>query len=610
MRGPSPESRGDGHLQGYLSRRRDTIAAMDAAARREALKEVYQEARGCVRCPLSQTRNTVVFGSGNADADLMFVGEAPGRREDEGGLPFIGQAGKLLDKLLAEAGLVRDDVFIANVLKCLRYNALVQLGDGSWERIGRLVRSRYDGTVMSVTASGELVPRRVTGWHATPLAGRSVYRLTYRSAKNAGASRSCIQLTGDHPVLTERGYLPVEELRSDDRISTGQGLSALAWDVACGTLLGDGSISSGRAALTMSHSLKQAEYADWKMKWLRELEPRRQELLVAAAAGGAASYGVVQLRTLAHRAVGVLRSDFYRPRKVVPRWLAERLNPRMLAVWFMDDGYTRIRPTRQPLAEIATVSFSDEDLQVLLRGLSRLGLSAKASRSRLYFDVAATRMLSEMIAPYVPPGMRYKLHPAVEASIPFDPGRFERGSVRALYDEVEVEDITERHGRDQTFFCIDVEETHNFVTAGGVVHNCRPPDNRDPHPHEIEACRPYLLRQIELIEPRVICTLGNFATKLLRDDPTGIRRVHGQAEVRTLGARAVRLYPIFHPAAALYSPQLVETLREDFRALPALLAQPAPEQPAALEPVPEPEAQEAATPAEPEPAPASQLGLF
>ena len=86
--------------------------------RRELLKAVYDEAMGCVRCPLSETRTTVVFGAGNANADLMFVGEAPGASEDKQGLPFVGQAGKLLDKLLNESGLERADVFVCNVLKC------------------------------------------------------------------------------------------------------------------------------------------------------------------------------------------------------------------------------------------------------------------------------------------------------------------------------------------------------------------------------------------------------------------------------------------------------------------------------------------------------------
>jgi uracil-DNA glycosylase len=108
---------------------------------------------------------------------------------------------------------------------------------------------------------------------------------------------------------------------------------------------------------------------------------------------------------------------------------------------------------------------------------------------------------------------------------------------------------------------------------------CRPPGNRDPLPIEIENCQEYLLRQVELIQPTVICTLGNFSTKLLRGDPTGITRLHGQPEVLTLGRRAVRLYPIFHPAAALYTPANVEVLRRDFARLPELLALGPPPQP-------------------------------
>jgi uracil-DNA glycosylase family 4 len=118
---------------------------------------------------------------------------------------------------------------------------------------------------------------------------------------------------------------------------------------------------------------------------------------------------------------------------------------------------------------------------------------------------------------------------------------------------------------------------------------CRPPNNRDPHPNEIESCNEYLRRQVELIQPTVICTLGNFSTKLLRGENTGISRLHGQAEVRTIGARAIRLYPLYHPAAALYTPSTLEVLRADFQRIPELLAQGPPEQPDVEdEEVPEP----------------------
>ena len=109
---------------------------------------------------------------------------------------------------------------------------------------------------------------------------------------------------------------------------------------------------------------------------------------------------------------------------------------------------------------------------------------------------------------------------------------------------------------------------------------CRPPENRDPTPDEIETCRPYLERQVELIEPRVICTLGNFATKLLTGSPQGITRVHGVPQERELGTRTVQLFPIFHPAAGLRTPAVKEQLREDFAKLPALLSEPVEQEPA------------------------------
>jgi uracil-DNA glycosylase family 4 len=161
---------------------------------------------------------------------------------------------------------------------------------------------------------------------------------------------------------------------------------------------------------------------------------------------------------------------------------------------------------------------------------------------------------------------------------------------------------------DQLLGEIGLERKDVFVAN---TLKCRPPGNRDPLPIEIENCQDYLLRQVELIQPAVICTLGNFSTKLLRGDPTGITRLHGQPEVRVIGARAVRLYPIYHPAAALYTPRMLDTLREDFARLPELLALGPPEQPEPVE-IPEPQAAAQATQvqAAQEDPTADQLGLF
>jgi uracil-DNA glycosylase family 4 len=115
---------------------------------------------------------------------------------------------------------------------------------------------------------------------------------------------------------------------------------------------------------------------------------------------------------------------------------------------------------------------------------------------------------------------------------------------------------------------IGIERSDVFITN---VICCRPPGNRDPLPEEIEVCKPYLYKKIELIEPKIICTLGNFATKLLTGNPTGITRVHGTAQEREVAGRLVLLFPLFHPAAALRTDAVKQLLREDIGKLPALL---------------------------------------
>ena len=149
------------------------------------------------------------------------------------------------------------------------------------------------------------------------------------------------------------------------------------------------------------------------------------------------------------------------------------------------------------------------------------------------------------------------------------------------------------------------------------VLKCRPPGNRDPAPAEIRECEPHLFRQISLIRPRMVCTLGNFATKLLSGRPDGISRVHGHELPIEVAGHRLLLYPLFHPAAALYTRAMLSTLEEDFARIPALLGgmAPVPAAPApaeeALEPEPDPPAPLPVTvAAAPDPAAAEQLGLF
>jgi len=165
------------------------------------------------------------------------------------------------------------------------------------------------------------------------------------------------------------------------------------------------------------------------------------------------------------------------------------------------------------------------------------------------------------------------------------------GEAPGFYEDQQGVPFVGRAGKllDQLLIEIGLERSDSFVTN---VTKCRPPDNRDPLPDEIEVCKPYLFRQIELIEPKLVCTLGNFSLKLLTRSNTGITRVHGVPQVHELGGRRVKLYPLFHPAAALRGSAVLDQLREDMGRLPGLLAEPALDQPEAP------------------PDPASQLDLF
>jgi len=140
---------------------------------------------------------------------------------------------------------------------------------------------------------------------------------------------------------------------------------------------------------------------------------------------------------------------------------------------------------------------------------------------------------------------------------------------------------------------IGLDRTQVYVCN---VLKCRPPGNRDPVPDEKEACEPYLFRQVELIRPKVVATLGNHATKQLSGKDIGITRVHGQEQQLKVGSLDVLLYPLYHPAAALYTPRMLEVLESDFRRLPELLGR-------ATKPEPEQAPLIAAEPA-------VQLGLF
>ncbi|MBY0247767.1 MAG: uracil-DNA glycosylase [Nitrospiraceae bacterium] len=99
------------------------------------------------------------------------------------------------------------------------------------------------------------------------------------------------------------------------------------------------------------------------------------------------------------------------------------------------------------------------------------------------------------------------------------------------------------------------------------VIKCRPPDNRDPEPDEVDTCKPFLMQQIQMIRPKLVCTLGNWATQTLLERKVGITKVKAQA----FYMKDFVLFPLLHPAAALHQGNLLDTLKEDFKKLKEFL---------------------------------------
>lgn len=325
------------------------------------LTQLATHCRSCDRCGLSTHRTHVVVSRGNPKADILIVGEGPGQQEDETGQPFVGRSGQLLEQILASVNLnTQEDVYIANVVKCLTGDTLIATELG-YRPLRWIVETRWAGRVLSVDDQRQLVWRSVTHWYTSPLAGRWLYRVSFVDQPHGYTA------TGDHPVLTRRGWIPVDELTAGDRVATGL--------------------------------------------------PQRRPVL-------------------AGRGCDRPEGDFH-------DYLGQ--------------------PT----------------------------------------DWAPVK--KELLTP--------------QAS-------------------------------DTPVYCIDVAETANFVTLAGVVHNCRPPGNRTPLPAEVEACRPYLLEQIRLVDPKIILFAGATAMKALTGMKKPITKIRGQ----WLDWNGRHCMALFHPAYLLRNP--------------------------------------------------------
>ncbi len=171
-----------------------------AVAGANTLKELEQAIQGCLKCPLGPGRLRFVFGEGAPDAQLMFVGEGPGRDEDLQGRPFVGKAGELLDKMIGAIGLQRDQVYIANVVKCRPPDNRTPTGDEAAACLGYLRRQI------------ELIqPKVIVTLGATPLreligVGEGITKVRGQWKRLELAGRSIPVMPTFHPAYVLRQY--------------------------------------------------------------------------------------------------------------------------------------------------------------------------------------------------------------------------------------------------------------------------------------------------------------------------------------------------------------------------------------------------------------------
>ncbi len=142
------------------------------------------------------------------------------------------------------------------------------------------------------------------------------------------------------------------------------------------------------------------------------------------------------------------------------------------------------------------------------------------------------------------------------------------GEAPGFYEDREGEPFVGAAGKLLTELLQSIGLERSDIYIANVI-KCRPPNNRDPLPDEIETCKPFLLQQIQLIQPKLVCTLGNFATQTLLERKVGITKVRGQV----IQLKNFVVFPLLHPAAALHQGNLRVPLKEDFQKLKTVLEQ-------------------------------------
>jgi recombination protein RecA len=368
---------------------------------------------------------------------------------------------------------------------CGSWDTKVTLADGTREYLGKIVNQKLDVEVLSYDPeAGRLVPRRVVNWFNNGRTEEFLHFKVERAGGGTGHGYASMWMTRNHLVMTPGGWREAGDLAVGDRVMVAQPhlLSQTQWQVILGAVMGDGGLSapvrsdaeSGR--FRMGHGAKQAAYLDWKVSLLANIPHSR-----STNAKGAIFTDFTPLAELGELRRAVYLGD---GKKHLSWEYLKGLTPLALAVWYMDDGCFTVRSkgvqertrggtgrievcveamsegSRERLVEYLRDAY-DLDVKLTRRGRSQIAV--------LQFTTAATTRFQELVAPYVPPVMEYKLLPRLRGRCTVEP-QFVEAELRPAPARILDIGVRRDHQR-MDRFDIEIEGSHNYLADGILVHN-------------------------------------------------------------------------------------------------------------------------------------------
>ncbi len=408
----------------------------------------------------------------------------------------VGSGTDALHLAYLVAGIKEGDEVIAPVFTCLQARETVLLPNNKYESISKLVHEKYTGDVVSFNEKTEkLENKKVVGWYKKSFGNSKWFNISTENSKNTNFKdkKRGIWVTNDHQFLTSnRGYIRADKLKKNDYLVTKYpDLNSIQVSLFIGIMLGDGSVRTGRkldsscCRLNFDHTEAQEEWLDIKTKALNGFNYKKSEF----------------------PAYKQSKKRFNTTFESVPRWAIERkiwyegrkkilpkninwkdFNALTLAIWYMDDGSLH----KAGSAVLCTDSFTFKENKKLTLVLKRLGIKAKVQISkrnnkiinRIYIgngnnggikiENSNTDMFFRKIAPYVVPCLRYKLPQNISKEIPYDSKLWDLGKSTLFIDRVVVQTGTPKVFKSHlaSVYCIDIEDNHNFISKGMVLHNC------------------------------------------------------------------------------------------------------------------------------------------